>query len=250
MRWVGAILVVLLPTVAAAQMSDDERARQHFEAARSYYDQARYEDAEREFQESFRLSRRVELLVNIATCRERALDFDGAAEMLERYLNERPDAPDRTTVQTRIERLRALAEREGDHPPPPPEGDTAEPAAQGSSGDPTLITAGAVTLAVGGAALIAMIITGAAAHVMYEDLRAVCGEDFVCPEEQRGTRDTGEALAITSTVLTVAGGAAAAAGVVLLVLGLVSSSGESAQLEPDLFLGPGPGLGASLTRRF
>ena len=62
--WLVALVVVGTAVSAHAQ-SDDERARTHFEAGSSYYDQARYADAAREFQASYNLSPHPELLLNI-----------------------------------------------------------------------------------------------------------------------------------------------------------------------------------------
>ena len=55
-------LATWAPPVQA--QSDDERAHAHFMAAQSYMDQGRYEDAAEQFEESYRLSQREELLRN------------------------------------------------------------------------------------------------------------------------------------------------------------------------------------------
>lgn len=118
-----AVLMVLAAPVRA--QTDDERARTHFEAGRSYYEQARYEDGAREFQESFDLSGRPELLLNISQAEERALHYDAAITAAERYLDVVPNATDRKTVEERIASLQKLKQRydEGGPAPLAPPGD-------------------------------------------------------------------------------------------------------------------------------
>ncbi|HKU40364.1 MAG TPA: tetratricopeptide repeat protein, partial [Polyangiales bacterium] len=94
----GILGTALTDRTARAQ-SDDERARTHFEAGRSYYDQARYVEAAREFQASYDLSPHPELLLNISQAQERALNYDGAIEAAQRYLTTSPKAADRKTVE-------------------------------------------------------------------------------------------------------------------------------------------------------
>jgi tetratricopeptide (TPR) repeat protein len=235
--WVVAALLLGAASVSA-QVSDDERAHEHFRAARSYFEQSRYEDAEREFLESHRLSHRAELLVNIATCRERALDFAGAIEILERYLRERPNADDRTTIETRIQRMRVLAARADGSLSQA--ATTSAPLAPAAGSD--LQLAGIVTLVGAGAALAGMLVTGLWAHALYGDLQGLCGPDRICPSSARSTLDAGQALAVTSTVLMVTAGVAGAVGALFLILGL-TSSGPSAGLHlgPGLHLTSGPG---------
>jgi tetratricopeptide (TPR) repeat protein len=207
---------------ACAQRSDDDRARQHFDAGVSYYEQRRYEDAEREFGESYRLSGRAELLVNIATSRERRLDFAGAARSLEQYLAAQPDAEDRVTIETRIQSLRQQAAQ--------PQTEPRDDSGPSTAGIVLMVGAGvlgAVTLG-----------TGIASQVMYDQLVQACGPDRTCPAERRDDAGTAEALAITSTVALVATGAAAGVGILLLVL----DTGSHEPRAGEGHLVPGPGL--------
>ena len=66
-----ALLLFACPTLAqprvAVPPSDDvEAAKAHFAAGSAYYDQANYGDAVKEFNEAYRLSKRIDLLYNIA----------------------------------------------------------------------------------------------------------------------------------------------------------------------------------------
>jgi hypothetical protein len=65
----------------------------------------RYEEAERAWMHAYRLGREPKLLVAIADTRQRRGDEPGAVAMLEQYLAERPDAPDRASIEARIAML-------------------------------------------------------------------------------------------------------------------------------------------------
>src|SRR4051794_19764365 len=93
--------LMLTAASAHAQTTDDERARTHFEAGRSYYEQARYDDASREFQNAFDLSGRSALLLNLSQAHERSLHFDEAIADIDKYLQLVPDSPDRKTLEER-----------------------------------------------------------------------------------------------------------------------------------------------------
>lgn len=109
---VGLSLVAVLSAPRSARAdTDDERARVHFEAGRAYYEQAQYDDAVREFQESFDLSGRPELLLNISNAQERALHYQEAIEAAEHYLAVVPNAEDRKTIDERIASLQTLKQR-------------------------------------------------------------------------------------------------------------------------------------------
>lgn len=65
----------------------------------------RYEAAERAWLRAYALERDPALLVAIADTRQRREDVPGAVAMLEQYLVERPDAPDRASIETRLATL-------------------------------------------------------------------------------------------------------------------------------------------------
>jgi tetratricopeptide (TPR) repeat protein len=132
-------LAVIMAQVAPVHaQTDDERARTHFEGGRSYYEQAQYEDAAREFQESFDLSGRPELLLNISQAQERALHYDDAIGAARRYLELRPTADDRKTIEDRIVSLQELKRRfeEGGPAPLAPPGDTSSLTPLGENATP------------------------------------------------------------------------------------------------------------------
>src|SRR5688572_6154877 len=88
--WIWCVLAGIALSIAAgpasAQQSQDERARFHFEVGRTYFDEGNYERAVEEWQRSYELSQRPELLLNIVTTLERLGRYGDAADGLERYL--------------------------------------------------------------------------------------------------------------------------------------------------------------------
>ncbi len=80
-------------------------AQEAYELGTRLFDAERYESAEHAWTRSHALSPNPALLIAIADTRERRGDEPGAVAMLERYLTERPDAPDRASVEARIATL-------------------------------------------------------------------------------------------------------------------------------------------------
>lgn len=251
---VGLSMIVASP--ALAQDGDDERARGHFLAGRSYFDQGRYSDAAEQFEEAFGLSRRSTLLLNAATAYERALQFDRAATTLERYLELEPDSDDRATLEERIRRVREMAERAsdgeagetpaGDAPP----GETPPPAARPPTSNDDLGVLGISGIAVGGAGvagIVAAIATGVVALDTHASLTARCGADGTsCPPGSQEDIDSGSTMALASTVLLPIGLVAVGVGALLLVLDLTDGGAQS---EVALIGGPGE-VGLGLDARF
>jgi hypothetical protein len=103
----GLLLTWLLAGgVRAQSAAADAEARALFEAGRVAFVDERYGDALASFQRSYDLSGRAELLYNIATCLDR---LDREAEALahfERFLAQRPTAPERDDVERRMVILR------------------------------------------------------------------------------------------------------------------------------------------------
>ena len=106
-------------TVVHAQASSDDRARQHFEAGRSYYDTGDYELALREFNRAYELSGRAQLYYNIALTYERLADLPRAIDTLQRYLAEASDIPNRRTLELKLVNLRKRQDEQQAAPPPP-----------------------------------------------------------------------------------------------------------------------------------
>ncbi len=208
-----ALLVAALAPASAAraQLSDQERARLHFNTATSYYDQGRYPEAAAQFRESYQLSGRAHILLNVARCHELAGAYGPAADVLDEYLAAEPNAPDRRTVETRAAQLRARA-----------------PAASASSvggGGPDLLGP-ALVMAAGGAVAAAGVVTGILTLDTQARLEAECSPARVCDPSLRGDADTGQALAIATDVLLITGGVAVGAGLAWLLVALAGGGAD------------------------
>lgn len=115
--WIlGAVfaLTVAAPMPTLAQdrgdPSVDAEARSLFEAGRTAFDAGRYADALEYFERSHELSGRSALLYNIGSAADRLRRDEEALRAFERYLQELPDAPNRSAVQARIQVLRRAVE--------------------------------------------------------------------------------------------------------------------------------------------
>src|SRR5689334_8423294 len=109
---VAALIGTALPSPAHAAGGDaaiSPEARRHVEEGVTHYDAGRYQQAIDEFELAYRLSRRPALLFNIARAEGKLGHDDIAIAFLRRYLEERPDAPDASSVMAEIDaRQRAL----------------------------------------------------------------------------------------------------------------------------------------------
>jgi tetratricopeptide (TPR) repeat protein len=76
-----------------------------YEAGVALFEAKRYEAAEQAWLRAYSLGRDPTLLVAVADTRQRRGDEPGAVAMLEQYLVERPEAPDRASVEARIATL-------------------------------------------------------------------------------------------------------------------------------------------------
>lgn len=104
LSWALALALVW-PRTAAAQ--SDEAARAAFDAGRHAYADADYELALAEFNRSYELSRKPELLYNIAMTFERLRRDREAIDAFERYLAEVPSAENHPVVSRRLKALKA-----------------------------------------------------------------------------------------------------------------------------------------------
>lgn len=247
MRLVAAVLTAALllahPAFAqpgAAVPADDiEAAKAHYAAGSAYYEQANYADAVKEFNEAYRLSKRTDLLYNIAICYERLDDFDDAIATLQKYLVERPDAKDRVTIENRIANLTKLRDQKRAAQPPPPQQPQPQPvqpiqpvpvAPAPTERAPRWWLPGTVVAVVGAGLLVAALGTGLVAAADYNDLKNNCPNN-VCPPKYQSERDSGKSLALASDVLTGIGAAAVVAGAV--AIGVMSRPVKKKEAPPQ-----------------
>jgi tetratricopeptide (TPR) repeat protein len=233
----GILALVLLGAVVApahAMTEDEERAKAHFLAGQSYYEQASYGDALKEFGEAYRISKKPALLYNLARCHEALDHYADAVAMLERYLQEDPDASDRDAIQSRIEHLkerqraaeqaRAAAAKTpaptvAPSAPPPP-------APVRRQRKWTWIVGG-----VGVAALAGALGTGIASQLDYNSLGSSCTANQ-CDPSKAADLDRGKQLALATDILWPVGAAAVATAVVLFVVEGRHAPAKHARLTP------------------
>jgi tetratricopeptide (TPR) repeat protein len=222
------VAVICWSAAALAQSNDQDAARAHFMAGSAYYEQANYTDAVKEFNEAYRLSRRADLLYNIALAYERLEKWDQAISALHQYLRDKPEAQDRAIIQTRIENLdkrRAAAAAVVAPPPAPPPAPPKKPRHVAS-----LVVGG-----IGAAALLASIGTGVAALELQSQLDSVCPARRCPSSAQQGKIDEGGALALSTDILIGVGAAAVLVGVILFVVeSRHPAARRSASLSPAL----------------
>ena len=111
MRGVVVLALVLasaLPRTAAAQAldPDEEAARRHFARGLTHYDAGEYQEALSEFDAVKRFHDSAALDYNIARCYDRLERYAEAVAAYERYVAQKPDAPDAAETRERIATLR------------------------------------------------------------------------------------------------------------------------------------------------
>ncbi len=222
----------MLGASALGQASPDELARRHFESGEAYLAESDYDHALEAFEKAYDLSKRPELLINIATVHERLGNLPAAIAALRGYLEHAPEGEHRATVELRIANLEKRLPAQTDagapdaaatQPPPvPPPGvavtqatpppATAVPPPNDDSGDSNV--AALVVLAIGGVAAGGAVLTGVLASGEYDDARSSCSPG--CTDSQLST---GRSMALTSTVLTGVAIVGVAVGATMLLTG-------------------------------
>lgn len=236
-----ALMMLTAPPAAHAQddSAADARARLHFDAGRSYYEEGDYEQAYEEFQRSYELSRRSLLLVNIANVQERLALWGEAADTLAQYLSESEDDPQRAMYEQRIAHLRARADRhqedttttEAPAEPVVSQSETVLSNDSGARASEGLLIPSLVAFGVAGAALIAWATLGGFALAEESNVSNGCGATRSCTSSQVETMDD---LALGSDVALGLGLAAIIAGTVLILVDPPhgADSRESAMVTP------------------
>ncbi len=232
------LMFVCVPTTAWAQVSasDQEAAKAHFLAGSSYYESANYSDAVKEFNEAYRLSKRPDLLYNIALGYERLGDFDNAISTLKRYLVEKLNAPDRNLIEARIKNLERLREERLRPPAPTPTPQPDKPVAQESAPRSkrslgTLGYAGIGTGAVGALLLLGSVGTGLTAKKKSDQLLRECPTRMNCDPRLQAVQTSGKRFAVATDAMIGIGAVALVAGVALIVVDLVRKP-KAAPPEP------------------
>ncbi len=233
-----ACAVWLCGATGYGQSTSDDLARRHFDSGVAYLEESDYDNALKAFQKAYELSKRPEILLNIATVHERQSDLHAAVTALQAYLDAAPQGERVETVKLRIQNLEkrlqdqdkakadpAVAPPATRLPPSPaarPPAKTPAPApAPHAKAEPSRLPA-FISLGVGGVLAGASLATGLLAKGTYDDAKRSCGR--ACSDSQLSSSRT---FAITSTVLT----GAAVLGVGLGVALLLTSGGDSDDLS-------------------
>ncbi len=239
-RWLGPLLAlgILFVGHPARGEEPDELARKHFESGVAYLQESDYENALKAFEKSYELSKRPEILLNIATVNERRNDLEAAIAALEKFLaTAGKDSDQRATTEVRLANLKKRLAGNAKPPPetgppsestttPPPETEVT-PVPTGEEDKPNipayvLLGVGAITA--GGA-----ILTGILAKGEYDDAKSSCSPSCADSDLQAG-----RTLALTSTILTGVAVVSASVGAVLFFTAK-SKSDKDARLRPKPF---------------
>lgn len=210
---------LLAPAPALAEQTGttaDDLARRHFESGAAYLEESDYDNALRAFEKAYELSKRPEILLNIASLQERRGNVAGAISALKDYLAVAPNGQHAETAQLRIQNLeRRLPKPENDSPAPPvvtPPAPAPEPVAPAPPPHPHH-TGAFVALGVGVGSALGALVTGILAKAKYDDANSTCRPD--CSDSRLAQ---GRTLAVTSTVLTGVAIVGAGLGVTLLIV--------------------------------
>ncbi|MCB9594988.1 MAG: hypothetical protein H6719_19860 [Sandaracinaceae bacterium] len=220
---------------------DDTRAREHFQIATRYYDEGRFIEAAQQFEEAFELSGRAELQYNAYIAYREAHQSRRAAAMLEGYLEQVPNAPDRVNLQARLEELRRVIEQEQQRQEQLTDAERraeensrrAEQEARARREAEAAPEAWPwVVFGVGAAATIAGAVVGGLALSEASALRGECDDMGQCLPQVNldERRDNARTMALVGDFLLFGGGAVAVTGLILsLVFGLGGSSDDAPQ---------------------
>jgi tetratricopeptide (TPR) repeat protein len=228
-RW-GVLLALVLWATAAQAQSDLARAKGHYKAGAAHYQRGKYAEAIREFEASYQLSRRPDILYNLAQCHDKLGDVEKTVDYLRRYLQDQPKAGDREQVSAWLaNREKALAEQRAAATRAETERQAAEQRARDAEAaartarqaavgatapppKPRRSTAGwAVPAATAGAAVVLFAVGGAYGGIAMnkkDDASRNCGPGDVCTPEGVKQRSDAISAANVATGFFIAGGVA------------------------------------------
>lgn len=212
---VALALSLSVPVAAYAQETDETaEAQLHFHAARSHYDAGRLDDAIREYQLSYELSGRPEMLYNIHLAHRDAGRPADAARFLSRFLDESTELSEseRATYQRSLVRLERAGRGEEVVTSEPPETAPAPPHTTSTEFGP----APWVLVGVGAGALAGSLVTGLLATSVHDELASSCGPTrAMCPDGVEDRAAQGQSLALATDVLWPVGSALVITGIIL-----------------------------------
>jgi tetratricopeptide (TPR) repeat protein len=134
----------------------EREAREVFTAGQVAFAEGRYENALGYFTRAYELSGHPEMLFNIGTTADRLERSGEALEAFERYLEERPDAPNRAAVEPRIAALRDRVRQEEREARERERLEADLAASQGPGAAPWILFAAGAVVATGGGVLLGL----------------------------------------------------------------------------------------------
>jgi tetratricopeptide (TPR) repeat protein len=239
-----ALSALLYCGTSLGQSSPDDLARRHFESGVAYLEESDWDNALAAFKKAHELSRRPEILLNIATVYERLGQLPAAVAALREYLAAAPTGEHAETVKRRIENLERRgtdakvepsaapppAEEPSTLPPTPPPAARPAPPPTPMEPAPPGRTPLFVAFGVGAASAAGAVITGIFAQSEYDAAEKECKPS--CTDSELST---GRALQLTSTVLTAAAVVGVGVGVTLFLL--EPRRGDTAETALSIQLG-------------
>lgn len=234
-----------------------ERAMEAFQRGSQNYNEARYQQALRDFLEAASLYASPDFQYNIGLCYEKLDKPEEAIAAFETYLKTKPEAADRANVEDRVERLREMAEqrKQGGGKPPAATG----PAKKSTAARGILITGDVLTGVGIVVALAGGIGFGVAAKKKSDALKDVQtggNPDDLTIAEARDLESQGKKFEAIQIAMVAVGGALVVTGVALIAVGTVrrnnamkGKKGRTARARLVPVIGA-RGAGLSLTGRF
>jgi tetratricopeptide (TPR) repeat protein len=221
------LLLCLLVGTAAADDTDDARARELYDNGATLYDEGRYEDAIAAWEEAYRLSNRPTLLFNIAQAEERLGRYREALDHLNRY-RAFASSNERETLDRRIANLeRRLAEGES-----PTTTTTTNPVqvANPQADRPKARVLPWVFLGVGGASAVTGGVFAGLAGADRSEAKGLCvdgGGNVYCPTEAASALGGDRRNSLIADIAFGVAGAGVLGGVLTFVLPVNTSVGAT-----------------------
>jgi tetratricopeptide (TPR) repeat protein len=231
MRWLAALLVLLIALPGPARGDDDAQAqaRAHYEIALGLFKLGNYRGALQEFTAGYELARKPGFLLNVALTHRKLGDFASAAAAYRQFLAEAPaDDPQRPEVEELVDELAAELRA---HPPSPKaaDGDAVAPAALPNAPPRLIATApprrrGRPALRIAGLTVGSAGLAGLGVGIAFAVLADGSARDLNRLDRTGGPFDPAKDAAyhtdrtVEAATLAV-GGAAVATGVVLYLVG-------------------------------
>ena len=245
------------PQPAPTDDSKKAEAKALYEKGLSHYNLGEFDQAIAAFRAAYAISSAPGLLFNIAQSFRLKKDYEQAVYFYTTYLRLKPDAPNRSDVEARLQEMQEAIEEQKKQSTKapigtiPPDGSTTTtttttttptggtttttaPTEVEGTKNQSLITAGYVSAGTGAALVVTGVIFGMMASSAESDLNSLSDDHGTWTPEQQDKYDAGKRNNTIAIISFVAGGAAIATGVTLYVLGsMKKKSSTSVAINPS-----------------